>query len=268
MFQIDTGNGTAPPVQHAKPTGAGFARHGITHLSASSLNLWTSAPDLWVAKYLHGHKQPFGPAPRRGQCVEQAVFDALHGKPEDEAIARAVSRFDATFKNTTDATEKERALIEPMAQLAIAELRSYGPPEQPHGDEQQRIQIRADFGDWSIPVIGFLDFQFPTHGLVVDLKTTTRIPSEMSAEHKLQRAIYDAATGNAAVKFLYVSAKKTALLEDGDTAETLAKAKAQIARLDRFLAAVDADTALAIVPHNPSSFFWRDDAEGRTRLFG
>lgn len=30
---------------------AGFARHNIDHLSASSINLWTNAPDVWVAEW-------------------------------------------------------------------------------------------------------------------------------------------------------------------------------------------------------------------------
>lgn len=239
----------------------GFERHGITHLSASSINLFTNAPDLWVAKYLHGHKQPFGPAPRRGQCVEHAVHHAISGGSLAEGIMQAHDNFDRTFLIKDDAAARERDLIAPMAEIAVKELQQYGAPEA-GGDEQHKISITAKTDDFEIPVIGFLDFTYPDHGLIVDLKTTTRVPSVMSADHQLQRAIYATAMGNMAVRFLYVSAKKASWLEDGDTAEVMQRAKAQIIRIERFLRMHSADDALACVPVNPNSFYWRNDPEG------
>ncbi len=247
----------------------GFEKHNVNHLSASSINLWVNAPDLWIAKYLHGMKSNFGPAPRRGQCVEDAVGDALNGIPFDKAVADAERKFDKTFLIGDEATTKERALIAPMAEIALAELGGYGKPQAIDPEfHQHRIEIKADFGGWHIPIIGFLDFRFPDGGLVVDLKTTTRVPSVMSPDHQLQRAIYAKANGNAAVKFLYVSAKKASWLEDGDPAEVLARAKMQIARLERFLTRCDKDVALEIVPHNPNSFYWRGDETARNQFFG
>lgn len=109
---------------------------------------------------------------------------------------------------------------------------------------------------------------FPQHGTVIDLKTTGRIPSKMSAEHQIQRAIYSAAKGNMAVKFLYVSPKKASMLEDGDVAETLAKVKQQITRLEAFLRHCDKEVARAIVPHNETSFYWRGAEELREEFYG
>ena len=37
----------------------GFEKHNIDHLSASSINLWANAPDVWVMQYLHGKRTPF-----------------------------------------------------------------------------------------------------------------------------------------------------------------------------------------------------------------
>jgi hypothetical protein len=124
-----------------------------------------------------------------------------------------------------EAIAREAARIAPMVQIAVAELMQYGKPEFPEDDNrQEKISITAKGNDWAIPVIGFLDLVYPDHGLVIDLKTTGRIPSSMSAEHQLQRAIYAKAKGNMAVKFLYVSEKKALLLEDGDPNELLAQA--------------------------------------------
>lgn len=245
----------------------GFSKHGIGHLSASSINLWINAPDLWVAKYLHNHKQSFGPAPRRGQCVETAVHMALTGTDLETSIQRGLEQFDQTFLFGTEDTTKERAVIEPMARIAYEELAPLGLPEA-GGDDQHKISIKADFGDWHIPVIGFLDFTYPQQGLIVDLKTTNRVPSTMSPDHQLQRAIYSAAMGNQTVKFLYVSSKKASWLEDGAPADILARAKVQIARLERFLSLHSADDALACVPHNPGSFYWRGDEDARREMFG
>lgn len=245
----------------------GFSRHGIGHLSASSINLWTNAPDVWVAKYLHKHSQPFGPAAKRGQAVEAAVYLALMGEDMETAIAKGIEQFDRQFMFADEKTSKERDVIDPMTRIAVEALKEYGQPAA-GGDFQHKVSITADFGDWSIPVIGFLDFTYPDLGLIIDLKTTNRMPSTMSADHQLQRAIYSVAMGNQEVKFLYVSSKKHNLLEDGDPRSILAAAKLQIARMERFLRKVDADEALQIVPHNPNTFYWAGDEEGRAKLFG
>ena len=186
-FQFDTGNAPFAAKVTAHPAN-GFAKHGIDHLSASSVNLWVNAPDMWVAKYLHGFKGRFGPAPVRGQCVEDGVVLALQGKSVADATAAAFARFDKTFTKPDDDTAKERDLLAPMIEAALGELRDFGEPEFQDG-QQEKISINADFGDWSIPVIGFLDLVYPSLGLVIDLKTTTRIPSQMSPEHQMRRQI-------------------------------------------------------------------------------
>ena len=247
----------------------GFQKHGIDHLSASSINLWTNAPDVWVMQYLYGVRTPMGPAPWRGICVEDAVVHTLLGGSEAEAIKMALDKFDKRFLIGDEATTKERAMIEPMIQQSVEELMEFGKPEFPEGEsKQEKISITANGDDWSIPVIGYLDLVYPQHGMVIDLKTTGRVPSKMSAEHQLQRCIYAAAKGNMAVKFLYLSGKKSALLEDGDVAETLAKAKKQIGRIEAFLRHCDKEMAKAIVPTNPSSFYWRGSEQLYEEFYG
>ena len=248
----------------------GFEKHGIDHLSASSINLWANAPDVWVMQYLHGQRTPFtSPAPWRGICVEDAVVETLMGGSEAEAIAKALAKFDQRFPIGDEKTTKERDMVQPMVHIAVEELMEFGKPEFADAEnKQEKISITAKGNGFEVPVIGFLDLVYPQHGLVVDLKTTSRMPSTMSAEHRLQRAIYAKAKNNMAVKFLYVTPKKAAMLEDGDVAETLAFAKAQISRLEAFLRAVDKDTARAIVPCNPNSFYWQGAEELRKEFYG
>lgn len=75
----------------------GFQKHNIGHLSASSINLWINSPDVWVAKYLHNHKQSFGPAPRLGQCVETAVHMALTGASIEQAVDAGFATIQLSF---------------------------------------------------------------------------------------------------------------------------------------------------------------------------
>jgi hypothetical protein len=249
----------------------GFEKHGVDHLSASSLNLWANAPDLWVMQYLHGLRTPMGAAAWRGICTEDAVVQILMGESETAAIDQALTKFDKRFPIGDEKTTAERRRITPMTQLAIEELIEFGKPEFPEDEEhpQEKISITAKGDGWSIPVIGYLDLVFPQHGVVIDLKTTGRLPtSGMSAEHQLQRAIYAKAKGNMAVRFLYVSEKKTLMREDGDPTELLAQAKVQIGRIEAFLRHCDKDTAKAIVPLAPNSFYWSGNETLRKEFYG
>lgn len=246
----------------------GFSKHGIDHLSASNINLWSNAPDVWVMQYLFGIRTPMGPAPWRGICVEDAVVEVLCGGKLTEALDRAHEKFNSRFMIADDNTSREAARINPMVEIAVEELKQYGKPEFPEDGRQEKISITAKGEDWAIPVIGYLDLVFPNHGVVIDLKTTGRIPSTMSAEHQLQRCIYAKAKGNMAVKFLYVSDKKSALLEDGDVNDLLSQSKVQITRMERFLRTLDKEQAKAIVPMQPSSFYWKGSEDLRKEFYG
>jgi hypothetical protein len=247
----------------------GFEKHGIDHLSPSSINLWANAPDVWLMSYLYGIRTPMGPAPWRGIVVEEAVVETMMGGSEKDAIQKALDKFDKRFLIGDEATTKERAMIEPMVQLSVEQLMEFGKPEFPEEGGQNKISITAKGDGWTVPVIGFLDLVYPQHGVVIDLKTTGRMPSTMSAEHQLQRAIYQKAKGgNQSVKFLYVTPKKAAMLEDGDPTEILAQAKVQITRMEAFLRTLDKETAKAIVPVQPNSFYWKGNEALRKEFYG
>jgi len=246
----------------------GFEKHGIKHLSASSINLWTNAPDVWVAQYLFNKRSPLSAAAMRGICTEDAVVAVLTGDSEvAEAVKAAHDKFDKTFMVGNEKTTKERNMIEPCMALAIDQLKEYGKPEFPE-EGQQKVSITAKTDDYEIPVIGYLDFVYPEHGVIVDLKTTGRMPSTMSPEHQLQRAIYQKAKGNQAVKFLYVTPKKTSMLEDGDPTELLNYAKKQISRLEKFLRAGTKNDIKEVIPVNPNTFYWNGFEDVRDELYG
>jgi hypothetical protein len=249
----------------------GFEKFGVTHLSASQINAFKNAPCKWVAEKLCKKRFPGSPAMTRGIAIEDAVVAALATTATiEDAVEIGHARFDKQYPIGDVKITKERNMIEPSIKLSIEALKDFGKPEFEEQNSQQKISIATRLRDGSaIEIIGYLDLVYPQHGLVIDLKTTNRMPSYMSPEHQLQRAIYSHAKGNHAVKFLYVTPKKISFLEDGDPANILAKAKIQIQRMNDFLLSCDSvEHAAAIVPHNPDVFYWSNAEQIRNELFG
>ena len=141
--------------------------------------------------------------------------------------------------------------------VALAELRQYGVPDKPENGRQHKIEVQLD--GIPVPAIGFLDLDFPTHGLLVDLKTTSRIPSEMSDAHSLQGGLYWKAKGNYQVRFAYVSAKKIAVYVLEEPGKHVARATRTAQAIERFLSLSDDSEKLArcFMP-DMSSFYWGD----------
>lgn len=247
----------------------GFEKHGIKHMSPSSLNMWAECPGAWVAKYLYGHQFKFGVALQIGILVEKVVANALLERMTlDDAIKEAEGVFNK--QNALNTNEKDRARvadIRSMSEIAYAELKPYGKPDF-DGEEQHKIELMCKGDGWELPVIGFLDFKFPEHGVCIDLKTTLRIPSTMSDSHRRQQAIYKRALGNYGVKFLYVSPKKASLLDNEDDAASLVQVKAILNRQERFLRMGDAETIKSIVPCNAGSFYWNGCESDRMNFYG
>ena len=108
----------------------------------------------------------------------------------------------------------------------------------------------------------------PEAGRVLELKPQGSSTRCMSEEHQLQRAIYQKAKGNQAVKVLYVTPKKTALLEDGDPNELLSRAKTQITRMERFLRSGTRHDIAGVIPVNPNTFYWNGAEAIREELYG
>lgn len=252
----------------------GFEKHGIKHSSPSSINMWSSAPCAWVGKYLLGQKFSFGLAARAGVLAEEAVVNVLaNGWTQDKATEEALASYNkACAFGASDAERKRGESIAGMIDAAITELKPFGDPDFGNdiinGKKQRKIELLCNGDGWKLPIIGYLDFYYPHHGLVVDLKTTMRLPSAMSDEHMRQGAVYRAAMGNANVKFLYVSRKTFKWHEIENSANILSEVKSILNRQERFLRMGDAQTLQGIVPVNASSFYWGGDEQIRQELYG
>lgn len=249
----------------------GFTKHNLKHSSASQINKWAEAPDAWMADYLFGHKGTFGLPARAGIAVEDAVVAVIaKGQSVGEATQEAVARINKEFalKPLSPAEEKRKAGMGEMIELACGALLEYGEPEFEEGFQQKKIELLCKGDGWELPIIGYIDFHYPKHGLIFDLKTTMKMPSKMSVAHKRQAAIYEKSMGNHAVKFLYVTPKKLSFLENDDIAGTLNEIKGILNRQERFLSLGDKEMLAGIVPVSYDTFYWNGLENVRDELYG
>lgn len=250
----------------------GFEKHNLTHTSPSQINMYANAPCAWAAKYIFGGKFTFGHAARAGVLVEEAVVNVIAKDMDlDDACDFALKAFSKHVAlGGSEADIKRGNGIPDMIKLSVDALKEYGKPEYDggviNGLQQKKVEMICNGDGWKLPVMGYLDFYYPQHKLVIDLKTTMRMPSNMSIEHYRQGAIYKAATGFD-VKFLYVTPKKSKFIDIEDIDETLADIKALLNRQEKMLQK-DAEDIRQIMPINSGSYYWSDDEALKKQVYG
>lgn len=248
-------------------SGNSFARHGIEHLSASSLNLWAAQPALWIMERLLGRRSSPGVIAARGKAVEHGVHLGISNPRVsiEECVAAAEREFVRETALSTDPRRgEEYKKLAGWVRGAITELRQYGTPD----GYQERVEIALD--GVAVPLIGYIDWRFSEHGLIVDLKTTERFPSAISNAHGRQGAIYASAHGNFGMRFAY--AKPTPGKTDprqvtvyemsgDDVRRHLSALRAIAISLCRFLSiSHDAHELAALIVPDFDSFWWSEPA--------
>lgn len=250
----------------------GFEKHKLKHTSPSQINMWAECPAAWVARYLFDKRLSFGVAAQIGTFTERVVAGCLMGGFFEDEIAKAEKDFlKQNAFNTSEKDMKRISDIGAMAEIALQELQHYGEPEfvqKITGHEQQGITLNCKGDGWKLPVIGYLDFVYPQHGLIIDLKTTLRIPGKMSDAHARQAAIYSKAKGNMGVKFLYVSPKKASVLEVEDESFYLTQVKQILNRQEKMLRLLDKEQIKETIPLIENSFYWSGSEDVLKELYG
>lgn len=206
-----------------------FQRHGIEHLSCSSLSLWRSAPGLWAVQYLAKIKDGGNAAMWRGSAVEGGLSTLLRTNNIDAACSAAMQAFDLNAQGeVTNEINDERNLIVPM----INQCALWAPPS-PLNATQLRIEHWLD--NIPVPIIGYLDFAF--EDIDIDLKSTKACPSTPRAEHVRQVSLYRASRGRQG-GILYVTGKKHAYfnVDDDSMERSLGDLTADALSLRNFLA--------------------------------
>jgi hypothetical protein len=244
-------------------TAAAFAAHKINHLSASSLNLFAAAPAVWVLEKVLGKRSPVGAAAHRGTAVENGIVLGLDGAPVEDCIAVALAKFDKLAALTGDTKkDKERAGIPDMVRRGLEALGSYGPPTSVQG------KIEYHFDGLAVPMIGYYDFVWGNHGVIVDLKTSFRLPSQISTAHARQIALYQAAlSDNYDARIAYVTDKKDAVYRLENPRAHLDAMRNIALTVQRFLALSPDPQVLAglVVPDVDS--YYLADPSARAEVF-
>lgn len=248
-----------------------FQAHGITHLSASQLSTFCADSSYWFATKVLGYRGPVSYAMERGKAAEAGVVMALKGESVEASIDKALRLYDeaGSYGGLTGDAEKERDAIPGMIEQAVIALAGFGKPQFADDDAQVKVELNVRFGDEedeTIPLIGFLDLVFDER--IIDLKTTHRIPSEMSLSHRLQCAIYQRHAKNMPVDFCYCSTKKHAFLAPENVAADQQLVRDIVKRMAKFLALGDSETLRDAVPIVFDSWSWRGLEGDRRKYLG
>jgi len=234
-----------------------FETHNIDHLSASSCNLFAAAPALWVSKYLLKKDAPVGAAAHRGLAVEMGVARALQfpNMLIQDAVDVAVKEYqNRTALSGDPKREAEGKAVPNITSHAIGKLCEYGP-----GVECQR-RIEWKDPSISVPFWGFIDFYWPRHNILIDLKTQLRLSSAIKSPHARQVALYAGEFGdNVDVRVCYVTPLKAEVYQLENVRDHLA-ALVRIGRtIERFLSVSDdAMELVGLVMPDLDSFYWND----------
>lgn len=231
-----------------------FERH-----SPSSLNLFCASPSMFVLEKIIGLRQPVGAPAHRGTAVEDGVTFGLMHPNETVAgcVEVALAKYDAITGLSHDKRREDyRETIPDMVKIALDELRPYGVPTHC----QQFVSWQPE--GLSYPIVGYLDYRWEQHGIVVDLKTTEKLPSAIKIPHARQVALYATLTGdNVDARLTYCTPKKKATYQLENTREHL-DALVQIAkRCEAFLALSDDPKFFTkIIVPDLESFYWSGPA--------
>lgn len=229
------------------------------HLSASNINLFKDNLSMWILRYGFDVINEGTPAMDRGVVIEDALVNILTEKLTlKQGILKAIELFNDRADVHLDHKEhaKQCEVIPEIINNAYEALVDFGIPDFPEDGSQHKVEFSlADTNNnWSADMIGYLDLVYPEQGLVVDLKTTLRMPTVMSWNHQLQRAIYQTAKDNYSVKFLYVTKNKAEFKEDGDKS-ILEQAKVLINKMNNFCFALTPNQARLCVPLQDDYYF-------------
>jgi len=263
----------------------GFELHGLKRISVSNVNKFREAPDAWAVQYLGKQRFPSGWAAIQGQAVEAGVELALfNGLGIDDAQEHAISSLKKNslfFDDKLEEIEKRTPIIKRMVENALEQLMPLGMPEKPEeGKRQHSVNIPVRFSEASngtVDLLGYLDFWYPQHNLVVDLKTTSKAPSKWSLSHGIQAAVYQAAVAKQvgqrpSVKFLYCLTRQKdpfIWLEMTEGQEYLKKFKFTVTQMERLLRlSHDSNEIIASIPHNPDTFYWNNAEEIAQTFYG
>lgn len=234
----------------------GYEQHGIGRWSVSSMNMAAAQFSFWFAERVLGHKTQMGCAAHRGTSSETGVAHGLMNPDVDVSVCQemAILQYDQLTAFSGDPKRaKEREVVPLIVANALAELRNYGIPTSLQG------KVAHEFDDLP-PMLGFWDFKWDQHNIVIDLKTTLRLPSEISEPHQRQVAAYIHGT-NASARVCYATPQKVGVYELEGANQHMDALISIAHRVGRFLAiSKDPQELAALLIPDYSHWAWSSPA--------
>jgi hypothetical protein len=232
-----------------------FEKHGIKHLSPSTINTFAAQPALFVMEKLLKRRGPVGCSAHRGTAAEAGIVMGLldHSASIEACQAHAAREYDRLTALSGDPKrEKERDAVPGIVASGINELRQYGVPSG------VQVRIERTLPGVPVPWLGFADLVYDQHGLTVDIKTSLKLASDISLSHARQFALYIYGTNHSARGAYFTPSKRGVyLLQDAD--KRIADLINIAQRMERFLSVSDDPKFLAsIVVPDVDSFYYSD----------
>lgn len=236
-----------------------FESYGIEHLSASTCNMFASSPAMFVLTKVLKRPNVVGAAAHRGSAVEEGIAAGLkdHSLDPLQCAGIALDKFKTLTALSGDPRlEKEQAAVPEMVKQGLQALRPYGVPSAMQGE------IRYEINGIAVPFIGFFDFEWDNGNrkILIDLKTTHAIQSQISNSHARQLALYHAAMGGQSdPQIAYVSPKKHAIYRLENPSEHV-RALLKIGySIQKFLSiSKDPEELASLVVPDVDSFYFAD----------
>jgi len=166
-------------------------RFEIKAWSFSTLEMWRDSPARGLMKALDLPGDPVGVAAIVGNATEKGIELALTGTPLNVAIDlgnEMLTEF-MSFEDPDDIADLTKKTAQRIT-TGYDKLKEFGVP---------KCQVKIEYQpDWSpIPILGYQDFVFEDHGLVVDCKAPGMKPSASKVDSYMrQGAIYTHNTNN------------------------------------------------------------------------
>tara|TARA_R110001592_G_scaffold308870_2_gene582906 strand:+ start:295 stop:1044 length:750 start_codon:yes stop_codon:yes gene_type:complete len=228
-----------------------FEVHNINYLSPSNMNTYISDMPMWVARYLFNVKSSSGAGAVRGIVQEAALADKYKtGKFDFDSLQMKFMTMCTESKvDLGDVkVEKERNLLPSFGKIIDTNFK-YEDLE----DYQERVEVQ--FEDMPIPVMGYIDFRFKDK--IVDLKTTTRMPSRPTEAQKRQMAFYSMAYPKNSIDLFFATHKDYKVFTLDDLSIYKKQLKNVAFSIQKFLSISDDKHELAsLVYPNFDSWTW------------
>ena len=239
-----------------------FKAHGINYLSPSSINTYINDQSLWVARYLFKIKSSTGASAVRGIATEFVLADKYEKGVFDYNLldVKFMSLCAESGIDLGDIkTAKEKNLLKGFGSV-IDENFDYENLEA----YQEKVEVPID--DMPVPIMGYIDFRFKDK--IVDLKTSTRMPTRPTEAQKRQMALYSMAYPNSSVDLFFATPKEHKKF----TLKNLTLYKKQLRKvalsIQRFLSISDDKHELASLMYpNLDSWLWSGMKEEANKIW-